>query len=35
MQRTTAWYGVRVDLLIPSDLPPGFRDKVLAAAQPV
>jgi predicted nucleotidyltransferase len=27
--------GVRVDLLTPGDLPPKFRDKVLAEAQPV
>lgn len=27
--------GVHVDLLTPADLPPRFRDKVLAEAQPV
>lgn len=27
--------GIRVDLLTPSDLPPKFRSKVLAEAQPV
>lgn len=27
--------GVRVDLLTPGDLPPKFREKVLAEAQPV
>lgn len=27
--------GIRVDLLTPADLPPKFRDKVLAEAQPV
>jgi predicted nucleotidyltransferase len=27
--------GVRIDLLTPSDLPPRFREKVLAEAQPV
>ncbi|QDQ28754.1 nucleotidyltransferase family protein [Chitinimonas arctica] len=27
--------GVHVDLLTPADLPPKFRDKVLAEAQPV
>ena len=27
--------GIKVDLLTPGDLPPKFRDKVLAEAQPV
>lgn len=30
-----ALLGVKVDLLTPGDLPPGFREQVLAAARPI